>query len=58
MASTKTSISVVLHFTNNPTIQPIHIGPILKKNAIYNVYHNMVDELNVALKSEHEYYFM
>jgi hypothetical protein len=53
-----TSISVVVHFSNNANIPLIHIGPILKKNAIYNVYHNMVYELNVALKSEHEYYFM
>lgn len=51
-------IFVVLHFTNNPLIQPIRFGPIVKSNAIYNIYHNMVDELNAALKSEHEYYFM
>jgi hypothetical protein len=52
------SISVVVHFTNNSKIQPIYIGPIIKSNPIYQIYNTMMDALNSALGSEHEYYFM
>ena len=52
------STFVVLHFTNNPIIEPIRFGPILKSNSIAEIYNTMMDALNYALKSEHEYYFM
>jgi len=49
---------VVVHFPNNANIKEIRIGPILKSNSIYSVNRNIVDELNAALGSDHEYHLI
>ena len=56
--SSTSPIYVVVHFPNNANIQPIRIGPILKSNSIYSVNSNIVDELNSALGSDHEYHLI
>ena len=56
--SSLSNIYVVVHFPNNTNIKEIRIGPILKSNTIYSVNRNIVDELNKALGSDHEYHLI
>lgn len=55
--SSSSNIYVVVHFPNNTNIKEIRI-PILKSNSIDSVTLNIVDKLNFALGSHHEYHLI